>query len=158
MTKDQLNNLISFSFNFHETMGNKVLDCDSVYLLEKWEKYIGVSPKNTNISYDYFLENKTYFHLVIRRWFEKWDKRGENWNKVLPIINFINEINLLDPSGRFGDIMTPEDLIKLFNNHIGDVNNINKDEYKHLHHIVGEKVDNWVNKLKREYNLTLILY
>ncbi len=156
MTRSQLNNLIGFTFNFHENMGNKVLDCDSSYLLEKWEKYIGVSTKN-NISYDYFLENKTYFHLVIRRWFGKWDKNGKDWDNILPILNFINEINLLDPMGRFNNIMTPDDLIKLFNKHIGDVNEINKCEYKHLHANVVKRVDTWINKLKREYNLTLIL-
>lgn len=157
MTRAQLNNLIGFTFNFHETMGNKVLDCDFCYLLEKWEKYIGVVPKSPNITYEYFLENKTYFHLVIRRWFAKWDKNGKEWDNVLPIINFINEINLLDPMGRFNDIMTPDDLTKLFTKHIGDVNEINKNEYKHLHANVVKRVDTWISKLKREYNLTLIL-
>ena len=28
MTKEQLNNLINFSFHFHEMMDMKILDCD----------------------------------------------------------------------------------------------------------------------------------
>ena len=135
----------------------KVLDCDKDYLIEKWNKYIGVKPKEVNITYEYFLENKTYFHLVIRRWFEKWDKEGKYWNELLPIINFINEINLLDPLGRFNSIMTPDDLISLFTKHIGDIEEINKQEYNSLHKLINSKVENWLNKLKREYNLTLIL-
>jgi len=157
MTKEQLNNIINFSFHFHQTMDMKVLDCDRDYLMEKWDKYFGVNPKEVNITYEYFLENKTYFHLVIRRWFEKWDKEGKYWNEVLPIINFINEINLLDPSGRFNSIMTPDDLISLFKKHIGDIEEINKQEYNSLHKLINSKVENWLNKLKREYNLTLIL-
>lgn len=158
MTKDQLNNLINFSFHFHEMMDMKILDCDKSYLIEKWDKYIGLKPKSI-ITYEYFIENKTYFHLVIRRWFDRWDKDGDSWVDVSPIINFINEINLLDPIGKFDKIMTPEDLINLFTKHIGDINKINKVEYNSLHQSIKTNyiVNRWKNKLKREYNLTLIL-
>lgn len=156
MTKEQLNNLINFSFHFHEMMDMKILDCDKNYLVEKWDKYIGLKPKSI-ITYEYFTENKTYFHLVIRRWFDRWDKDGDSWVDVSPIINFINEINLLDPIGKFDKIMTPEDLINLFTKHIGDVNEINKVEYNSLHQLIKTRVNRWKDKLKREYNLTLIL-
>lgn len=138
-------------------MDIKVLDCDKDYLIEKWDKYIGIKPKEVNMTYEFFLENKSYFHLVIRKWFNTWDKKGENWYEVLPIINFINEINLLDPSGRFNDIMTPEDLMSLFTKHIGNLEEINKREYNCLHRLVKQKVETWTMKLKREYNLALII-
>jgi hypothetical protein len=159
MTKEQLNNLIYFSFHFHETMDMKVLDCDKDYLIEKWDKYIGVKPKEVNITYEYFLENKTYFHLVIRRWFEKWDKNGESWDELSPIINFINEINLLDPPGKFNNMMTPEKLTTLFDKHIGYLEEINKQEYNSLHSLINKQVVRWLNKpeINREYKLKLIL-
>ena len=157
MTKEQLNNLIYFAFHFHETSDIKVLDCDGSYLMEKWDKYIGVKPKECNITYEYFLENKTYFHLVIRRWFNRWDESGNNWDSVLPIINFINEINLLDINGRFSEPMSPESLIVLFTKHIGDVNDINKEEYNSLHQFIKNRVELYLGKIKREYNLALLV-
>ena len=157
MTKEQLDNLIYFTFHFHQTMDIKVLECDRDYLIEKWNKYIGVKPKSVNLSFEFFSENKSYFHLNIRRWFTKWDKKGEHWNEILPVINFINEINLLDPVGRFTKQMTPEDLVMLFNKHIGDEKEINKKEYNSLHQLIRNKVTNWKTKLQREYNLMLVL-
>ena len=165
MTKEQLDNLIYFTFHFHQTMDIKGFECDRDYLIEKWNKYIGVKPKSVNLSFEFFSENMIYFHLNIRRWFTKWDKKGEHWNEILPVINFINEINLLDPVGRryhlheqqFTKQMTPEDLVMLFNKHIGDEKEINKKEYNSLHQLIRNKVTNWKTKLQREYNLMLVL-
>lgn len=58
MTKSQLDNLIDFCFNFHETMGVNMSGCSSDYILEKWHKYIGVTPyKNDSLNIDILNED-----------------------------------------------------------------------------------------------------
>ena len=44
MNKSQLNNLINFCFNFHSVMGVDPFYKSPDYILEKWNKYIGVKP------------------------------------------------------------------------------------------------------------------
>jgi hypothetical protein len=46
MNNAQLKNIIRFSFNFHQTMGNKIHEFDPGYILEKWTKYFGDAKPN----------------------------------------------------------------------------------------------------------------
>ena len=86
MNNAQLNNIIRFSFHFHESMGNKLHEYDPGYILEKWTKYFGELNPNP-------ISDTT--HVYLRNYLSKWiDKWGEGsyivMSKYLSIIHSIN--------------------------------------------------------------------
>ena len=86
MNNAQLNNIIRFSFNFHQTMGNKIHEFDPVYILEKWTKYFGDTKPNT-------ISEATHTSLRnnLSKWIEKWGEGSyTEMSKYLSIIHAIN--------------------------------------------------------------------
>ncbi len=161
MTKEQLNNLIRFSFNFHYSMDSKLEDHNACYLLEKWNNYIGVKPtKELTINVEQVYTNPQLYnaHLVtwIKRWFD-----ANSFDDVKHIINFILIINSKS-FHNIGDntkVWVPSQLIDIFEDNIGDSNLINGHEYKGLHRIVEAQVDKWLkydDTINRDYQLSIL--
>lgn len=49
MIKTQAKNLVNFSILMHNSLENGIMGYDPEYIMEKWNKYIGVTPiQNVN--------------------------------------------------------------------------------------------------------------
>jgi hypothetical protein len=156
MEKSQLDNLIRFCFNFHQTM-----DCDWTmqhpsYISEKWDKYIGFEPNKLEL----YPSNPQ-----ITKWLKIWNVSNEDWEELKEIVTFIQIINmkaLTLPGGNDSNIFaqwSPSELLDEFERFIGDKNKINKDEYKGLHELVDREIGYWLWQTdnKRDYNLNLLV-
>lgn len=165
MTKNQLDNLIGFCFNFHKSMDSDINNLSPDYLLEKWNKYIGVCP----------IKSVSFENLHYTKWMSKWNFKIENDdNRIKEILNFIFEVNTksfyirkgIDAVEYLSDInynkyktWSPSGLLEIFRELIGDPEQINKDIYNHLHYIVKEKANEWLEhiEIKRDYKLNILL-
>lgn len=145
MDRTKIDNLIKFSFNFHKDMGDYWYDQSPDYILEKWDKYIGVSPtkKKDDSTIDFY--------------FKKWLK-NDQWNidfdKLESVIVFLDSINK-----RSINYWTVSDLIRIFEECIGDVNDINEESYDSLHSLLKKEIVKWLNTTenKRDYKLNLLV-
>jgi len=156
MKKSQLDNLIRFCFNFHQTMDLVWTSQTPDYIWEKWQKYIGFAPNKLEL---YPKDKNTV------AWLKNWKVSNENWEKLKEVINFIEVVNSKalvvsggNDSGRFKQ-WSPSELISEFENLIGDKNKINDLEYKGLHPVLEKEVEYWLwqTSNKRDYNLNLLV-
>lgn len=177
MTKSQLDNLIGFCFNFHIVMDSDIMEHDASYILEKWEKYIGVKPKSKNIEVEVTSVKKGVYNfksvdsnndmdLLVNHamWRDKWDKSGKNYDKVREILQFIFILNtrpLNAPS--YSDLKnkcwTIGELIDVFEKWIGSGEQINTEHYDHLHDVVKKEINKWLSGTanNREYKLSSLI-
>ena len=148
MNKIQLDNLIQFCFLFHPSC-----DCDwkmqsPDYLIEKWNKYIGIDVKHHDLDRSYFTHNTI-------NWLKTWNVSDEDWIELKRIIRFI--ISLSDkPILKYRDVWKPSELIENFENQIGPVSEITQVPYNHIHALIKIQIDRWIDDNIREYNLSLL--
>jgi hypothetical protein len=144
MKKSQLNNLINFCFNFHGSMGVNPFYQSPDYILEKWNKCIGVKTINNKSSV-------TNEDLLF--WKRIWRKE-EDWAGCREILDFLYDINSTS-------CLTPSYMIDSLKKNTGiSINQINDVEYKNLHHLVRKSIDEiWLDDtlVKRDYNLNLLM-
>ena len=149
MTKIQLDNLIQFCFLFHPSC-----DCDwkmqsPDYLIEKWNKYIGIDVKHHDLDRSYFTHNTI-------NWLKTWNVSNEDWIELKRIIRFI--ISLSDKpilKYRYKN-WKPSELIENFENQIGPVSEITQVPYNHIHALIKIQIDRWIDDNIRDYNLSLL--
>lgn len=160
MTKTQLDNLIKFAFNFHITMGLSLEQHSSDYILEKWNKYIGVKPISLDLpSAEVVLANKHQYNIFLIKWLETWHRKNE-YDSVKEIINFILILNVhFFPSEEHQKRWNVTNLVSAFSKNVGDPNLINKDPYNHLHALIMKKVDSWLEdkEIQRDYKLNTLV-
>lgn len=176
MTKSQLDNLIHLCFNFHETMGVNLDGCDADYILEKWDKFIGIKPySNDGVSIEYMEEElrdiKKFGGMVgvgredIRQinYLIGWSKKWKDYDKVKEILYFLLLINSKSFEKDSGitkhHYWTPSGLVETFSEWIGNPEEINKEEYKSLHHNVKREIDEWLEStsINRDYKLNMLV-
>lgn len=145
MNRSKIDNLIKFSFNFHKNMGVYWYDESPDYIVEKWDKYIGVNPTIRKES------------PMIESYFQKW-RKGDIWSvdfdKLESILSFLIAINK-----RAISCFHVSDLIRIFEEYIGDVDLINNKPYDNLHALIKKEVIKWLNTTenKRDYKLNLLI-
>ena len=150
MEKSQLDNLINFVFVFHRQMDNNWIDCDPDYILEKWDKIIGTRS-------DKFMFPKGNYS--IKEWKKRWNVTEEKYEEVKQIISFIIELNLR-PINKYENTeyyWRPDDLVKIYEDNIGDSNLISKMNYNHIHELVKKSIEEYKLKYLREYNIILLV-
>ena len=135
MKKSQLDNFINFCYNFHIQTGNKFIDNDSDYILEKWNKFISIKPVGREVN------NNT----SINKWIEKWYITQSEWDKLKEIVDFLSHLNskpLLTITK--SEIWTLEELIELFKDKTGlNIEEINDVEYNHIHDNIKKVINKW---------------
>jgi hypothetical protein len=167
MYKNQIDNLIRFSFAFHKSHNN-FITCDPSYIKEKWDKYIGFRPKP--IDYDKNLE--FLLDPSVIEWRQKWNVNDHTYIEMKDIINFIIRVNEKHffirpmysiPDGELSQlspfVWTTSDLITLFEELVGYTERINKDLYNHLHPNLVKVLDTWLSEtsIGRDYRLCLLV-
>lgn len=179
MTKSQLDNLIDFCFNFHETMGVNMDGCSADYILEKWHKYIGVDPyKNETLDIDVLNEEMKNIRKYkfrsglwqglpcgigredVRRMeaLLEWSNKWGNYHEIKEILYFITIVN---SKGFTPDEIcwTPSQLIETFSEWIGNPEKINFQSYRHLHSNVEREIKEWLatTSVNRDYKLCSLI-
>lgn len=154
MTKSQLDNLIQFCFLFHPQC-----DCDwksqsPSYILEKWDKYIGIDVSHTEYDKSYFTHNST-------NWIKLWNVSNEDWIKLKRVIRFIvslSEKPILS-AGKYLSVWTLSELVDNFENQIAPVSQIAANQYNHTHELINQEITKWLETTEnsREYRLNLII-
>ena len=167
MYKNQIDNLIRFSFAFHKSHNNFIM-CDPSYIKEKWDKYIGFRPKP--IDYDKNIE--FLLDPSVIEWRQKWDVNDHTYIEMKDIINFIIRVNeknffitpmYMELNGELIQLLalvwTTSDLITLFEELVGYTERINKDLYNHLHPNLVKVLDTWLSEtsIGRDYRLCLLV-
>ena len=153
------NCLINGSIKEANMLGN-----DPSYIMEKWNKYIGVKPISDIVF------NK---EVVIDQWIKRWhvsDEQVDNMKNILMFIVRVNHKHFFlrgfdadenDPSNHIktNSVWFLSDLIELFEEVVGPAEDINKELYNHLHPIVAEVITEWEESklIRRDSNLTLLL-
>lgn len=146
MKKSQLDNFINFCYNFHIQTGNQFIDNDSDYILEKWNKFIGIKPVCREVN------NNDSINKWIKKWyiaqFERQKKVTvftEEWDKLKEIVDFLSHLNskpLLTITK--SEIWTLEELIELFKDKTGlNIEEINDVEYNHIHNNIKKVINEW---------------
>lgn len=165
MDRNQINNIIGFSFNFHKQCDVEwEKQCPS-YIKEKWNKYVGTDTTSN------FIDGK-YYHLTqllrndkINKWIKIWKVSEKDFLELKEIVYLLCKLNtkaILVPKyelnkGKY-QVWDLESLIEEFSLFI-DIENVNKEFYNHQHAIVQREIVKWLNQTenKRSYNLNLIL-
>lgn len=142
MNNAQLKNIIRFSFNVHQTMGNKIHEFDPGYILEKWTKYFGEAKPNT-ISETTHIYMKSHFS----KWIENWGEGSyTEMSKYLNIIYQINTKGFIKYDAENIICWLPSELISLFESSTkGDISNV---EYRGLHSIIEREIEDWLTQEK----------
>jgi len=160
MVNSQLRNLISFCFLFHSQSGSSLDEHSPEYLLEKYNKFLGVefSPKkDLNVEQEMIVQYFWVFDNKLSRWILNWDKNGDYFPKVKNILFFIIVLNtkyLRRPTN--SDVWSISDIVKEFENYIGRPEEINTEPYNHIHALIESTIDEFISKNLREYNLLLV--
>lgn len=169
MIKTQAQNLVNFTILTHSMLDDGILGHDPSYIMEKWDKYIGVKPKESDIDF-----SKVEFdYPIIGLWVAKWRVKESELNRMKPILTLIVKVNqkhfftrgfkadVNDPSNHIkpDSVWLLSDLVDLFEEVIGDSNDINKELYNNLHPNVVKVIDSWMKhkKVIRDYNLELLV-
>lgn len=146
MNNAHLNNIIRFSFHFHQTMGSKIHEFDPGYILEKWTKYFGEAKPNP-------ISDTTHIYLKNRlsKWIENWGEGSyTEMSKYLSIIYAINTKGFIKYDADNIIYWLPSELLSLFERSTkGDISNV---EYRGLHSLIESQYQNWLeyDNVKKE--------
>lgn len=168
MIKTQAKNLVNFSILMHNSLENGIMGYDPEYIMEKWNKYIGVTPIQ-NVNKDELAKLKNSLFNWIKRCRVS-DEQVYNMKNMLMFIIKVNnkhfytrgfEADENDPSNHIkpNSVWFLSDLIELFEEVVGPAEDINKELYNHLHPNVAKVITDWENSklVRRDNNLTLLL-
>ena len=147
MNSNQLHNIINFTFNFHKSMGNDLMDMDKSYIIDKWNKYIGVYHGFKIVETDIKTNN------IIQIWANKWNCSTSELSIIKPIIGLIVKLNQKPLWGM--SIMDIEYIIQIFKE-IMDIKLITNIKYDSNHYLVKEEVSKFLSRNKRQLNLLIL--
>ena len=145
MTKTQVNNIINFSFHFHQSMGCKIKEFSPDYLEEKFKSYFGMVPRKISSSEINILNQ----YLEFSQWKKIW--RSEYIDHLF----FIYKLNtkVLDTKYKKETAWRPSELVSLFEECIGDPNMIVDRPYDGLHIIIKYEITEWLlnDEIDKDY-------
>jgi hypothetical protein len=150
MTQTQVNNIINFSFHFHQSMGCKIKEFSPDYLEEKFNSYFGMVPRKITDS-----EIKNLDHY---KEFTEW--KGSWRTEYTDHLFFIFKINTKVLTTRYKKVENtwkPTELVSLFEECIGDPNIITDWSYNGLHQKVKEIVEGWLSndEIANDYRILM---
>lgn len=136
--KEQIDNLLMFSFLFSEEMGLSINLTSPSYFEEKWKRYIGTSIKNKELSLNYTQS--------ILEWKEIWSVKTDKYDRMMDLILTLNDSKLPH--------FDLETLLNSWSNYV-DIKKINDYTNNGLHPWVKDQIDRFLNiKVnKRIYSL-----
>lgn len=150
MTKTQVDNIIHFSFHFHQSMGCNIKEFAPDYIEEKFSYYFGVKPRKITSTEISILDT----YLEFNEWKTTW--RCEYIDHLL----FIYKLNTKGLSTKYqnGEIVwKPSELITLFEECVGDPNIITDWSYNGLHKKIKYEVEGWLSneEIIKDYKIVI---
>jgi hypothetical protein len=158
MITEQAKNLVNFSILTHSMLDEGILGHDPSYIMEKWDKYIGIEPNKMS---DEEFDKVKYDHPILGIWIAKWrvkDEQIENMKSILTFIVKVNQKHFYTRGFDTNSVWLLSALVELFDKVVGNANNINRHLYNNLHHNVVKVIENWRKhkNVLRDYNLELL--
>jgi hypothetical protein len=164
MKKNQILNLVGFTFVLHGCTGTSLLMQSPNYILEKYDKFIGFKPisKEEELKTMYSFESERVKIWGTYSGDDKFRGYKDDFKKILNYLFFINgqpmmkgHENNRNYVSKYFDI---SDLIKYFSRFVGPVELISNHLYTHIHPLVKTNViDKFIEKNQRDLNLYLTL-
>lgn len=162
MNQEKLKNLVKFSFLFYGNMNKDISLSSCDYIIEKWDRYIGVKPKDNNsLNYkeiimkkdltnmDIFIKNEIICR--VNRW------GIEDYNKIKEIFYYICIINYKSFNYNASNMWLPTDLISEFRKNIGDPNLINDEiDINGIHPLIMDEINYWYDYTEVKKDLITI--
>ena len=136
MTKTQLENLYIFYFLYNgSTQSCDLMMQSPDYLLEKFEKLIGIPATDTK--YPELQDIKLY-----QEWNKRWMCNGEN---PIPenVMIFLVKTHPKENNGNYLRLMP---IVEIFEKYIGKTCNITKEEYKHIHPVIIGAIQDFIKR------------
>lgn len=132
MENDQMVNLVNFTLLFRKEADDSAFEKSHIsYIMEKYDKMIGFEPTEE------LKELNPKAEEIKNEWESKW--RITNLSKKEEsVVNYLCDIN------SYG-FDVPK-LVKIFETHIGDIQNINKERYGHIHAMFKNFVNNYIER------------
>lgn len=129
-------------------MGNDFMDMDKDYIIEKWNKYIGVYHTFKNVEIDAVITNN-----IIQKWANKWKYSESELVTIKPIIGLIVKLNQKPLWGM--SQMDIQDIIQIFSEvmYIETITNV---KYDSNHQLVKQEVSKFLVKNRRQLNLIIL--
>jgi hypothetical protein len=145
MTSIQIDNLLKFVII---TSLNSLVNLNDVYIIEKWNYFIGIDLNNINTNYS-FSENE---QAIISEWKIKWNVSNEKLEKIVSIINLIT-LNGIDIPHLLPDISF---IIDMYSKII-DLSSINNSQTYGVHKTYLDLMKSYKKNQIRNINLYLLL-
>ena len=143
MTKTQLENFYIFYFLYNgcDTTCELLMQSPD-YLLEKWEKLIGITPPDTK--YTELQDIKLY-----QEWHKRWVRNGEN---PIPesLMMFLVKTHPKENNGYYLRFIS---LVKIFEQYIGKTCNITKEDYNHIHPVLVNSIQDIIRRTVKDEDL-----
>jgi hypothetical protein len=139
---------------FHKACNDTyVLRSNIDYIWEKYTKMIGFDPVIRDNEFSDWWQSVvvTDFKAMSLKleWMDTWNKSGKKLDpKKERVLNYLCLINII-PN-------TPNRILKLFKEYIGDVDNIREEVYPHIHPHLEEFIGEYRQKFRRELNLEIL--
>jgi len=143
MTKTQLENLYIFYFLYNGITQS----CDLImqspdYILEKWEKLIGITPPDTK--YTELQDIKLY-----QEWHQRWMRNGEN-HIPESLMMFLVKTHPKENNGNYLRLIP---IVKIFEEYIGKISKITKEQYKHIHPVIIGAIQEYIKRTIKDEDL-----
>jgi hypothetical protein len=143
-----MNNLITFSLLF-QLDGSKLLTCSLDYIWEKYEKMIGFDPTIQDNEFSDWWQNVVitdHKAMAIKsKWFATWSKGEKIDPKKERVLNYL--------CATYTKSIELHNILNTFKKYIGPIENVNKEDYVHIHPLVKKFVNEYKERFKRELNL-----
>ena len=139
---EQLNNLLTFTLMFHRVCRESYfMNCDGSYIMEKYNKMIGIKPKIFVDSLNPKIDEYK------KEWMERWGYTKIH-SELESVINYFCLIN--------SKPVTLKLIIDSFQLYIGCANDICDFEYTHIHPKLKNFIEEYKLKFRREINLEML--
>ena len=170
MDNTQLHNLLTFSIMFHKVCTDTyVVKTDIDYIWDKYNKMIGFDPIIRSDEFSDWWQSVVVFVDDYRvmslkaEWMDIWNRDGEKLDpKKERVLNYLLRVNTMSSDGPGymslrAATAGPDKIFKLFKEYIGDVDNICKVKYTHIHPNLEEFIDRYIKEFARELNLEILI-
>lgn len=153
MKMSQINNLLSFTILLSRVSKDSYfMNSDISYIWEKYQKMIGLTPIKMDGEFSDWWQVVVLgdFKAMSKKalWIEKWGRRKLTRDQE-SVLNYLCVIDI--------NSMSLENILEIFKNYIGQVEDISTEEYTHIHPLMKDFIEEYKEKFRREINIEVLI-